>query len=164
MVDDLTGQAPLLCRHARLDDVDALEELEFDCFDSDRFTRRRWRYMLTRAHALTLVLASDTPTPLQDDELHGYAMLLLRTNSDIGHVHSLCIHPDRQRQGEGARLLQALEAAAVNEKCARLRLHVHMDNEVAQRLYKRHGYRRYHWHDDFYEDGAAAWVLEKRLK
>lgn len=163
MVDGPKHKGTLHCRHACLDDLDALEELEFDCFDSDRFTRRRWRYMLTRAHAVTLVLEALPVTSSPSEELQGYGMLLLRTNSDIGHVHSLCIHPDWQRNGEGCRLLKALEAVAIEKQCRRLRLHVHVDNNVAQRLYTRHGYWRYYWHDEFYEDGAAAWVFEKQL-
>lgn len=149
-------------RPARPNDLDALEELEFDCFDSDRFSRRRWRHLLTRGHAVTLVIDSEHgPSPAE--MLWGYVMLLLRRNSDIGHLYSLCVHPDRQRQQWGTRLMAAIEAAASQAGCQRLRLHVHVDNLAAQRLYAQHGYRRYYWHDDFYEDGAAAWLLEKTL-
>ncbi|MEE4377380.1 MAG: ribosomal-protein-alanine acetyltransferase, partial [Candidatus Competibacteraceae bacterium] len=41
-------------RQATLDDLDALVILENRCFSSDKLSRRRFRYMLTKAHATTL--------------------------------------------------------------------------------------------------------------
>ena len=152
----------LALRPAVLTDLGALEELEFDCFDSDRFSRRRWRYLLTQAHAVTLVL-EDLQAVHDDERLQGYAMVLLRTHSRRALLHSLCVHPQVRRHGQAMRLLAACEAQAVAAGADTLWLDVHVDNHAALRLYQRCGYHRYSWEDDVYEDGGAAWRMEKHL-
>lgn len=152
----------LFLRQAVLADLDALEELEFDCFDSDRFSRRRWRYLLGRAHATTLVL-EDKQASNDDERLLGYAMVLTRANSRRALLYSLCVHPRVQRQGYAAQLLAACEDWVGKEGITMLWLDVHVDNKVALRLYERHGFNRYSWEDDVYEDGGAAWRMEKHM-
>ena len=44
-----------MIRPASLSDVNALDAIERHCFESDRITRRQWRYMLSKAHADVLV-------------------------------------------------------------------------------------------------------------
>lgn len=154
---------PLLpIRHASLTDLEALEELEFDCFDTDRFSRRRWRYLLTHAHAITLVL-EDPQAANEDECLMGYAMVLLRVGSRRALLHSLCVHPRLRRRGNAARLLAACEALVHAQGGWVMWLDVHVDNKDALRLYQRNGYERYGWEADVYEDGGAAWRMEKYL-
>lgn len=152
---------PLVIRPVARADLDALEELEFDCFDSDRFSRRRWRYLLTRAHALTLVLEDSNAD--EEETLCGYAMVLLRRGSRKATLHSFCIHPRCQAQGLGAILLNAIEQAAIERGVQEMRLGVHADNSRAQRLYKRAGYERFGYEEESYEDGGAAWYMERTL-
>lgn len=161
----LNNNIPLSIRRATISDLDALEELEFDCFDSDRFSRRRWRYLLQQANAVTLVLDtnSNAHTIGGDEQLLGYAMLLLRMHSQRALLHSLCVHPRVQRQGLGAKLLTTCESLAKAKGANMLWLDVHAENSTAQRLYQRHGYYRYAWEDNVYEDGGAAWRMEKLL-
>ena len=45
-----------MLRPATLEDLDALVDLENISFDSDGFSRRVFRYLLTEAHAETLVI------------------------------------------------------------------------------------------------------------
>lgn len=149
-------------RQASLDDLDALEELEFDCFDSDRFSRRRWRYLLMKAHAATWVL-EDEQAEDEEDRLVGYAMVLLRARSRRALLHSLCVHPRVRRQGHAVRLLEACEAYVRMQGAQVLWLDVHVENETAIRLYRGCGYERYGWEADVYEDGGAAWRMEKFL-
>lgn len=159
----MSSEVPILSlRQAGLADLDALEELEFDCFNSDRFSRRRWRYLLGRAHAITLVL-EDERALYEDERLLGYVMVLLRKNSRRALLHSLCIHPRIQRQGYAVQLLNACERLANQEGICTLWLDVHVDNKTALRLYEHHGFNRYSWEDAVYEDGGAAWRMEKHL-
>lgn len=44
-----------MLRPATLDDIPTLLEIENACFKGDRLSRRQFRYMLTKAHAVTLV-------------------------------------------------------------------------------------------------------------
>ena len=155
------AHAAMQIRSAAPDDIDALEELEFDCFDSDRFSRRRWRYLLTRARAITLVLENSAVA--EDERLCGYAMLLLRQGSHRALLHSLCVHPRCQRQLLGTRLLLAIEQRAQREGARAVWLDVHVDNAPALALYRRAGYERTHWEANVYEDGGDAWRMEKLL-
>lgn len=152
---------PMSIRPAMPADLDALEELEFDCFDSDRFSRQRWRHLLTRANAITLVLEDGNAD--EEEALCGYAMVLLRRGSRKASLHSFCIHPRCQAQGLGRILLKTIEQAAVERGVQEMRLGVHADNDRAQRLYRRAGYERFGYEEDAYEDGGAAWYMERRL-
>lgn len=152
---------PLSIRPAMPADLDALEELEFDCFDSDRFSRRRWRHLLTRAHAITLVLEDSNAD--EEEALCGYAMALLRRGSRKATLHSFCIHPRCQARGLGSMLLGAIEQAVAKRGVQEMTLGVHADNNRAQRLYRRAGYERFGYAEEAYEDGGAAWYMERTL-
>ncbi|HNI64115.1 MAG TPA: ribosomal-protein-alanine acetyltransferase, partial [Pseudomonadales bacterium] len=58
-----------MIRPARLSDLTALLAIENRCFQTDRLSRRNFRYLLTQAKAATLLLAAD-------GAVQGYVMLL----------------------------------------------------------------------------------------
>ncbi|MEC9483510.1 MAG: GNAT family N-acetyltransferase, partial [Halomonas sp.] len=62
---------PLL-RPATPNDLAALCQLELDCFEGDRFSRRQLAHLLTRANAVTWLAVAE------DGALHGYGTLLFR--------------------------------------------------------------------------------------
>lgn len=64
-----TTDAEIDIREATLDDVDALNKLENACFDTDRISRRSFRWMIEKGHSLLLVA-------LVDQQLVGYVLLL----------------------------------------------------------------------------------------
>ncbi|WP_083897161.1 GNAT family N-acetyltransferase [Azospirillum sp. B506] len=71
--------------------------------------------------------------------------------------------PGNRGLGIGRRLLTALETAAATTGCRGMRLEVRADNAAAIALYTAAGYRRFAIYPDYYEDGMAAFRLEKLL-
>jgi ribosomal protein S18 acetylase RimI-like enzyme/predicted double-glycine peptidase len=148
-------RSPMI-RSATLDDLDALVAIEERCFDTDRLSRRSFRHLLTRGHALTLVVE-------HAGGVGGYGMLLFHEGTSLGRLYSFAVDPACRGHRYGQRLLDACEQAALARDCVTLRLEVRPDNAPAIRLYEAHGYRRFGVHEDYYEDHAEALRYEKEL-
>ena len=145
-----------MIRPAVVEDVPALVAVEDRCFASDRFSRRQFRHLLTRANAVTLV----------DDEggaIRGYVNVLFHAGTSLARLYSCAVLPERQGRGLGRALLNAAEEAARDRGSAWMRLEVRPDNESAISLYHAFGYRRFDVINDYYDDHADALRMEKRL-
>lgn len=145
-----------MIRPATLADLDALARLEQRAFDTDRLSRRSFRHLLTRGHALTLVDEAG-------GELRGYVLLLLRRGTSLARLYSIAVAPEHLRQGVARRLVEAAEAAAVEHRCMLLRLEVRRDNAASLGLFHRLGYRDIGVYPGYYEDAMDALRLEKYL-
>ena len=149
----------LICsmiRSASLSDLDALLRIEQRAFTLDRFSRRTFRYLLTKANAETLVYESD-------GNIYGYVMILFNTGTSLARLYSLAVDPDLQRQNLGHKLLEAAEQRSLDEGCVAIRLEVRPDNQQAIRFYERHGYSKFGIAEDYYEDHAEALRYEKNI-
>ncbi len=145
-----------MLRHATLDDLPALLALEACCFSTDQLSRRSFRHLLTRGHAITLL----------DEEagrIRGYVLLLFSRGTAMARLYSIAVHPDCRGGRIGDRLLEAAEAAALEQDCVSMRLEVRQDNPPSLQLFHRHGYRPFREVPDYYEDHMAALRFEKRL-
>ena len=78
-----------MIRRAQLADLEALVALENQAFLTDRLSRRSFRYMLSRAHAVTLVDDGD-------DGLGGYSLVLFRSGTALARLYSIAV-ADRAR-------------------------------------------------------------------
>ncbi len=145
-----------MIRPATLDDLDALVDIEDRCFDSDRLSRRSFRYLLTEGNAETLVEE-------QGGVIRGYTMLLFNTGTSLARLYSLAVDPAQQRKGIASKLVEASENAARQNDCVSLRLEIRKDNNASIGLFKRHGYREFGSHADYYEDHMDALRFEKSL-
>lgn len=145
-----------MIRPARFDDLPALVEIENDVFTQDRISRRNFRHLLTRAHAVSLV-------DEDRDGLCGYVTVLFRRGAAWGRLYSLAVLPRCRGRRLGEKLLAAAEQACRRRRCKALRLEVHPRNAVARRLYEKTGYLEFGRYPAFYEDGADALRLEKPL-
>ena len=134
-----------MIRPARLKDLDALVAIEDRSFDVDRFSRRSFRYLLTKANAETFVYE-------EEGRVQAYAMLLFNTGTSLARLYSLAVDPVLRGRGVGSDLIAAAEASAVGHDCIYLRLEVRRNNESAIRLYEKHGYKRIGLLRDYYED------------
>lgn len=146
-----------LVRPATEADLDSLVEIEELAFDSDRTSRRSFRAFATRPTALLSVCEVE-------GRIAGYYLVLFRKNSALARLYSIALHPQFLGQGLGAYLLDAAERAAFDRGSIALRLEVREDNAGAIALYRKHGYREWGRHDDYYEDHADALRFEKMLR
>jgi ribosomal protein S18 acetylase RimI-like enzyme len=145
-----------MIRHATLDDLDALVAIEDRCFDTDRLSRRNFRYLLIKGNAETLVEE-------EKGVVRGYAMLLFNSGVSLARFYSLAVDPGCQRMGVAGRLVEAAEVTARQNDCVAMRLEIRRDNAASINLFKRHGYREFGIHADYYEDHMDALRFEKSL-
>ena len=71
-------------------------------------------------------------------EVIGYAGLMM--SLDDGHVTTIAVDPDWQRQGIGTRMLVALAREAIARGANALTLEVRLSHRGAQQLYQRFGF------------------------
>ena len=145
-----------MLRKAQLGDLNTLVDIENTCFDFDRFSRRSFRYLLTKANAETLVYEDD-------GTLLGYASVLFHTGTSLARLYSLAVLPQARGRGIGSELIKAAEETALANDCVVLRLEVRSDNVASIKLYEKLGYRLFGKHADYYEDRMEALRFEKYL-
>ncbi|WP_018876502.1 GNAT family N-acetyltransferase/peptidase C39 family protein [Thioalkalivibrio sp. ALE31] len=147
-----------LIRPATLEDLEALVALEDAAFEIDRISRRQFRYLLTRGHAVTLV--AEGPG---GEGLLGYVMLLFSRGTSLARLYSIAVSARARGQGLGRRLVEAAEDAARQHGRTDLRLEVRRDNAASLALFRGLGYRDLGTIDDYYEDHMDALRLQKSL-
>lgn len=145
-----------MIRAAGLRDLDALEAIENLSFVTDRLSRRRFRYMLTKANGLTLV--DD-----QGGRVRGYVLVLFNAGTSLARLYSIAVDPDFRGLGIGEALVGAAEQAALDADCVYMRLEVRRDNAASIGMFEKLGYRRFGLYPDYYEDHMEALRLEKEL-
>lgn len=150
------GDVKVLIRPATLDDLDVLLEIEQRTFTMDRFSRRTFRYLLTKANAVTLVSE-------QDAVIYGYVMVLFNTGTSLARLYSLAVDTQYQKKRIGESLLAAAEQSSLDHGCIAIRLEVRPDNVSAIRFYENRGYKKFGIAEDYYEDHAEALRYEKNI-
>lgn len=145
-----------MIRAATPADIDSLVAIENRSFDSDRLSRRNFKYLLTKAKSVILVDDAD-------GDIRGYALLLFHAGTSLVRLYSLAVDPDSRRCGIGTALLEASEDAARERDGVMLRVEVRQDNHPAIALFKKRGYKQFGVLEDYYEDHMEAVRLEKSL-
>ena len=153
----ITDPAIIKIRTATLEDVDVLLALEKICFDTDRLSRRSFKWMINKANAL-LLLAE------KDQQLAGYVLVLYSRGTSLGRIYSLAVSPEHRKQGIANALMAAAEKAALAAGRSFIRLEVRPDNHNAIRLYENLGYKQFDVVSDFYEDHTDAMRMMKVLQ
>jgi len=143
-------------RLATLSDLDGIHALETASFVHDRLSRRAIRSFIAAPHGRLLVAKIG-------GALAGYGVLVLRSNSRVARLYSIAVDPRFGRRGVGRALMQGVEDLAAKRGCVVLRLEVRVENAAAIALYESHGYRPFGEYHDYYQDGASALRMEKRL-
>jgi len=151
-----TPRSDLAMRHARPADIPELVRLEAASFRTDRISSRQFHHLLTKGHAVCLVLE-------HGDILAGYALLLFRSGTALARLYSIAVDPAWRGQGLAKRLLSAVEDEAREQGCSHVRLEVRTDNTRAIAIYRELGYRGLGEISNYYEDHTPALHMEKRL-
>lgn len=152
------SQNPLaMIRKSTADDVSALVHIENRAFVTDRISRRSFRYLMSKANAVTLVAVGDSST------IRGYAIILFNRGTSLARLYSIAVDPDCHRRRIGSELLAASEAVARRHAAAYMRLEVRADAEKVQAFYSAHGFRKFSMQPHYYEDDVAAVRMEKSL-
>lgn len=145
-----------MIRQATPEDIRSLLRLEEECFSVDRLSQRSFRYLLTKANAVTFV-------DERDGEIAGYAMLLFNAGTSLARLYSIAVSPRFRGRDIGKALVAAAEEAARERDSVYIRLEVRKDNAASIALFEQAGYRRFGEYDDYYEDHMDAYRYERRL-
>ena len=87
------SQNPLaMIRKSTADDVSALVHIENRAFVTDRISRRSFRYLMSKANAVTLVAVGDSST------IRGYAIILFNRGTSLARLYSIAVDPDCHRR------------------------------------------------------------------
>ena len=142
-------------RPMRLADLPRVLELEEELFAPDTWSAAMYRDELARTDTRHYLVAEE------DGRVVGYAGLI--AYSDEAHVATIGVATDRQGQGIGAQLLDALLAEA-DRRSPVVLLEVRADNEAAQGLYRRRGFAEIGRRRGYYQPSGADAVVMKREK
>ena len=141
---------------AKLEDVDALYEIETRCFDHDKLSKRSFRWMIQKGNC-DFILARE------DESIIGYILVLYHRGTHLARIYSFAVIPEKRGQGIADILMQHGEKLAAGRHCIYMRLEVHPNNRAAIRFYERHGYHPFGLFKDYYEDHADAFRYQKRI-
>jgi ribosomal-protein-alanine N-acetyltransferase len=109
--------------------------------------RRWWQRLTHRRPALRQVI--------------GYGGLWLVV--DEAHINTLAVHPDWRGRGIGEQLLLALLEYARSQHARTATLEVRLSNQLAQQLYRRHGFAEVGRRPRYYRDGEDALLMTVHL-
>ena len=140
-------------RPMRTADLPAVLELEEELFAPDTWSAAMYRDELARTDTRLYLVAEE------DQRVVGYAGLI--AYADEAHVATIGVATDRQGQGIGARLLDALLTEA-DRRSPVVLLEVRADNELAQGLYRRRGFSEIGRRRGYYQPSGADAVVMRR--
>ncbi len=139
------GKPRIRIGHAR--DLPALVALEKNTFDDDRFSRRQFHWLLTRANGYFLVSEVN-------QVLVGYVIGLYRRNSRICRCYGLAVAAPFRGGSLAQQLMGKLRADAIRRRCVAISLEVRTDNQRAINFYRRLGFQHYQELPKYYDHGA----------
>ena len=132
--------------------IEALEPIEAQLFGDDRWSAAMFWNELANGHFY--LVARD------GDDIVGYAGLSVSNGE--AWVQNLAVRADRQRQGIGATLLEALLVEADRRGGRAVLLEVAVDNRAAQRLYDRYGFEAVGVRRGYYQPSNTDAVVMRR--
>ncbi len=157
-------------RRARLDDLEAIMQLERATFIDDAWSEEAMRREIESPHGYYLVAvdepitASDAASDAPGPALLGYAGLLAPSGSEQGDIQTIAVDPSRRGMGLGRGLMHALITAARRRHVAELFLEVRADNPIARALYDSLGFEQIGVRPRYYRDGVDAVLMRLIVK
>lgn len=137
-------------------DIDSVVALENTVFSNDRFARRQFRWLMTRANAQFLVAESNR-------NIAGYVIGLYRRNSRICRCYGLAVAPTLRGAGLAQKLMEHLTTDATRRGCTAISLEVRCDNQRAIRFYQRLGFRQSQHLGGYYDEGVDGLRMRKAV-
>ncbi|HEY2039012.1 MAG TPA: N-acetyltransferase [Edaphobacter sp.] len=146
-------------REYRRDDLEALVELDEECFAPPfRFSRRAMQRFAEAGNAWVRVGE-------EDGRLAGFCIVHRESAgvAEMGYVVTIDVARPLRGRGIGERMLSEGEAWVESWSGAGVMLHVFVENERAVRFYERVGYARVGMQQGFYGSGLDAAMYWKDL-
>lgn len=132
-------------------DLGALQKLERECFEDDRWPLLDLMAVLTFPDVIRL-------KAVVDGRMVGFVAGDPRQSRGFSWIATIGVLPEFRRRGIARDLLRACEHKLLTP---RIRLCVRPENQAAIRLYEQEGYRQIDIWRKYYKDGSDALVMEK---
>jgi ribosomal-protein-alanine acetyltransferase len=144
---------------AALEDLDALQKIEEECFSEEAFTRDHLTYLLKTRNAISL-------RAKVDNKIVGFVIGLIETIGKIrmGHIFTVDVAASHRRSGIGLKLLDELEHVFLENGVRAVYLEVRADNKPALELYRKNGYSEIQPLENYYSKGAQGIRMKKAFK
>ena len=148
----------IVVRRAESRDLDAIWEIEKECFTVEAFTKEQIAYLLEAPGGISLVAQID-------HEIAGFIMGLIHQNEKTRtcHIYTIDVLIKHRRKGMASRLLSELEGILVKRGVTTCYLEARINNVAAQKLYQKHGYIKAAQLKDYYGRGIHGIRLKKDL-
>ncbi len=111
-------------RPAQLDDLAKLLQLEAECFDVDRLSKRSFKRWLSHKDCLFLVGEHEA-------QIIAYVLVIMVRGTRLARLYSMAVAPAWRKQGIASAMLIRAEKQARDEGKLYLRLEVALDNQAA---------------------------------
>ncbi len=147
----------MILRSHRVSDLDALYRIDQECFPPGiSYSREELAGFIRHRSSKTWVAE-------EEGEIAGF-LVAGREAARVGHVITIDIIPKWRRRGIGSALMEVAEAWSRRSGAKLLYLETGETNRVAQRFYQARGYEQVDRIENYYGQGAPAWVMMKLLK
>jgi [ribosomal protein S18]-alanine N-acetyltransferase len=143
----------LTVRRMRWWHIEQLIPIEKDLFGVEHWSSAMFWNELANGHHYIVAVEGD-------EDIIGYAGLSV--NSDEAWVQNIAVRRDRQRNGIGRILLEALLAEADRRGAATVLLEVAVNNGPAQRLYDRYGFQAVGLRRGYYQPSNTDALVMRR--
>ena len=137
-------------------DFDTLWEIDQACFSADvAYSRKEFAYYLRSARAACILALEDSRTLgfILGDHHPGHR----------GHIITLDVIPSARAQGLGSMLMHEIEKRLRSAGCDSILLEVAVNNSVAMRFYKGHGFSVLKTLRRYYPGGLDGLLMGKLL-
>jgi len=145
-----------MIRSAQITDIPQMVCLESLCFQSNVFSRRQFRYLLTKASSRVFAVE-------EDGLLCAYVIVLFSRANSIARIYSLAVDPGKRGRGFARNLIAGAESAAMEQEKTSVRAEIREDNIASLSLFTALGYKIFDRVPGYYEDHQTALRLEKNL-
>jgi ribosomal-protein-alanine N-acetyltransferase len=144
-------------QRATISDLEALYQIERECFTTEAFSKLDLTYFLEGSNAVSLVAQIN-------NAIAGFVIGSVHRHDKkmAGRVYTLDVAVKYRRKGVGLRLLDEIERIFVKRGARICYLEARKDNLAALELYRNHGYVEIEELKDYY-NGVHGVRLEKKL-
>jgi len=149
----------LKIERAAQDYLDALYQIERECFTAEAFTREHIAALLGSPNTVSLVAKTD-------NKVVGFIIGLIETYDrvKVGHIYTIDVAIRHRRTGIGLKLLDELENIFLERGVKTSYLEVRVDNKAARELYRKKGYTELESLENYYSRGTRGLRMKKELR
>jgi len=142
-------------RRMRWWDIEPVMVIEHELFGDEAWSDTMfWSELAERTSRTYLVEEAD-------GQVCAYAGLCAYA-PDEAYIQTIAVAPSAQRRGIGEKLLVTLLDEADRRECEHVDLEVRADNDVAMRLYERHGFAKIAVRRNYYQPSGMDAVVMRR--